>query len=585
MTTGTFQRSTVYRAAIGTAWVAGVFIVCVAAGMLYQRFTASSSDPWKSPQLLELKVQLQESPKNEAIKERIRELDLKFRERYFRRLVLGSTGGWLLLGGAIVLVLALRSAAEARKQPPMPQADREAGARAMRESARARRAVAFCGGVVVTTMAALGFGIRSALDDSPTGDSQLASAGPVLPPLPSNAEFLKNWPRFRGPLGGGVAVDANAPLTWNGATGAGIAWKSPVPAPGFNSPIVWGDRVFLSGATEEKREVFCYDAGSGRLLWQRAIEKAAGSPSEQPHISEETGFAASTMATDGRHAYAIFANGDLAAVTFDGNVAWSKHIAVPKNPYGHATSLAVWEGRVIVQMDQGESQPQNSRLMVFDGATGRTVWEKARPMPSSWATPIVIEASGQTQVITLGAPFVISYAFADGRELWRSEILGGEVTPSPIFADGKVLVIYPDNNLAALGTDGAGDITEKPPLWKVDDHIPDVTSPASNGELVFTVTSRGTIACFDAKAGKLLWDHELQTDAHASPTIAGNRLYITCTNGTTVVAETARTFKELARNELGEKVFASAAVVNGRIYVRGEHNLYCLTAAPSQPAP
>ncbi|MDO8542856.1 MAG: PQQ-binding-like beta-propeller repeat protein [Opitutaceae bacterium] len=583
------HASTFLLAALTTAWIAGAFLALVCAGLVYQRITASSNDPWKSPQLLELKAQLQDAPRDEGIKSRIRDLDLKFRQRYVRRLVMGRSGGWLLLGGSIVFIAALWTVAEARRRPPLPQPDHDAGARALRHAAASRRAVGVTAGALGIGLVAIAFGLHSALDD-PALAPMTAAAGVTTapragPPLPPHSEFLANWPRFRGPLGGGAASSGEAPLKWDGKTGTGIVWKAPVPAPGFNSPIVWGERVFISGATAEKREIFCYDAATGQLRWQRAIEKVPGSPAESPPISEETGYAAPTMATDGRHAYAIFAHGDLAAVTFDGDVAWSKHLGVPHNPYGHATSLAIWDGKLLVQLDQGEGRPHNSRLIAIDGGTGRVLWEKPRSMASSWATPIVIETAGSPQIVTLGVPFVIGYALADGRELWRAERLDGEITPSPIFAGGRLLVIHPDNKMMAFKPEGTGDITESPLDWKAEDNIPDITSPVSNGELVFTVTSRGIVTCFDLADGKTLWEKDLQTEAHPSPVIAGNRLYVTCTNGTTIVAAAGREYQELARNELGEKVFASAAIVRGRMYVRGLKNLYCLGPATKPASP
>jgi outer membrane protein assembly factor BamB len=573
-----------YKSAVATAWIAAAFLLCVCAGMVYQRVTASSNDPWKSPQLLELKEHLRESPQDERIKERIRELDLKFRQRYFRRLATDSAGAWLLFGGTIVLVLALKTAADARKRPPMPRLDHDAGARALQHAELSRRAVGITGGILVVAMLATAFGIRSSLTEASRA-AGLAAGGAeaATRPLPTPAEYLANWPRFRGPTGSGVATRPEAPLTWDAGSGAAIAWKTPVPAPGFNSPIVWRDRLFLSGATGESREVFCYDTTSGALLWQRAIDKIPGSPAEPPHVLEETGYAAPTMATDGHHVYAMFANGDLAAMTFDGRIVWAKNLGLPRNPYGHATSLLTWEGNLLVQLDQGETRPQNSRLLAFDGTTGRQLWEKARPVPSSWTTPIVIEAAGKPQLVTVGEPFVIAYAPRDGTEIWRADILHGEVAPSPIFVRGLLLVIHPDNKMLAVRPDGSGDVSATPPVWTADDHIPDVTSPVSDGELVFTVTSRGFIACFDFKDGKLLWEHNLDTEVQASPALAANRLYITGTNGVTIVAEAGREYRELARNPLGEKVYATPAFVGGRIFFRGTKHVYCIAAAePAQ---
>ncbi|MBI5690405.1 MAG: PQQ-binding-like beta-propeller repeat protein [Verrucomicrobia bacterium] len=581
----TAPDSPVYRTAVSTAWVAGVFLVVVAGAMLYQRLTANSNDPWKSPQLLELKEQLRASPKDEKIKERIRELDLKFRQRYVRRLALTRTGGWLLLGGSVILVVALATAMETRKVQPLPRPDPTAGDRAQRDRAVARRAVGVAGAAVAVVMVGAAATLRSppTVGDRGGAGAAAEAAKAAVAPLPPASEFAANWPQFRGPGGSGVATAAEVPLSWNGASGAGVAWKTPVPEPGFNSPIVWGDRIFCSGGTREKRVVMCFDLATGRLRWDRVIEKVPGAPAQAPEISDQTGYAAPTMATDGVRAYAIFATGELAAVNFDGSLAWAKHLGVPKNLYGHATSLAVWQGRVIVQLDQGESGPANSRIMAFDGVSGKQLWEKARSVPGSWSSPIVIEAAGKTQIIALGDPLVTAYAAGDGAEPWRAELPGGEVTPSPAFVGGLVLAVNPHNALLALKPDGAGDVTASHVAWKAEDDVPDVTSPVGNDELVFTVTSDGKLLCFDVKTGARVWMHELKQEVQASPAIAGGRLYLIGSNGVTIVAAVAREFKELARNELGEKIVASPAFVRGKIILRGLENLYCLAGETPKP--
>ncbi len=252
--------------------------------------------------------------------------------------------------------------------------------------------------------------------------------------LPTPEEYRANWPRFRGPDGGGVAAGGHAPLTFDVKAGTNIAWSVAVPVAGFNSPVVWGDRVFLSGGDDAKCEVMCFDVQSGKLLWQTAVPKVERGADEKQEPPDQSGMAAPTVATDGRRAYAIFANGNLAAFNFDGSVAWAKHLVIPKNSYGHASSLATWQDRVIVQIDQGEVDDKLSRLFAFDGASGAVVWEKERNVGASWATPIVIEAAGKTQLITLALPWVIAYSPKDGAEMWRAESLDGEVTPSPVFA-------------------------------------------------------------------------------------------------------------------------------------------------------
>ena len=215
------------------------------------------------------------------------------------------------------------------------------------------------------------------------------------------AEMKRNWPRFRGADASGVSGFTNAPQKWDVKSGAGILWKSSVSAKGFNSPITWAERVFFSGGDAAKREVFCLDAKNGQLQWRKAVENVPGSPTQALEIPDTTGYAAGTMATDGRRVYVIFANGDLAALLLDGKPAWSKSFGPLKNAYGYATSLATWNDKVILQLDQGESDDHKSKLYALNGRTGDVVWERPRKVGSSWATPIIIDAAGKPQVITL----------------------------------------------------------------------------------------------------------------------------------------------------------------------------------------
>jgi outer membrane protein assembly factor BamB len=392
---------------------------------------------------------------------------------------------------------------------------------------------------------------------------------------PTPVEMKANWPRFRGPDGNGVA-ETTAPVKCDVKSGENIAWTSEVPASGFSSPVVWGDRVFLSGGDEEKRVVLCFDAASGKLLWQQAVPEPSEN-NEKPELHDECGMAAGTVATDGRRVYAMFASGDVAAFDFDGKVVWSKRLSVPKNPYGHAASLLTWQDRVIVPLDQGDPDDKLSKLYSLDSATGAVVWEQPRPVGASWATPIVFDAAGQAQIATLAVPWVIAYAAKDGAELWRAECLDGEVTPSPIFAADTLFVVSPANKLQAIRPDGHGDVTKTHLSWMAEDGIPDITSPVSNGELVFVINTGGMLTCYDAKEGTKQWEHDLSDECNASPSIAGGNLYLITKKGTLVVTEAAREFKELGRSPLGEAVVASPAFAQHRIFVRGAKHLICIS--------
>jgi outer membrane protein assembly factor BamB len=366
--------------------------------------------------------------------------------------------------------------------------------------------------------------------------------------------------------------------------GVQIVWQSAIPAPGHSSPIVWGDRVFISGGTAARREVFCYAVSNGALLWRRAVENVPGSPPQVAEVPEDTTFAASTMATDGRRVYAIFANGDLGALRFDGGLVWAKYLGPLKNPYGYATSLAMWKNNLLVQLDQGETKAEGSRLISLDGASGRVVWERGRSAPASWATPLVVEAGGKTQIITLANPWVIAYAPADGKELWRARLLEGDVVPSPGLAGGLVLVINPGSTLMAVRPDGSGDVSKTKVAWSTYENVPDIASPVGSDELVFTVSNIGLVTCFQASDGKKIWEKNLDFEVQASPGIVGGRLFILDENGVVVTLEAGREFHEIARSRLPDKFLASPAIANGRTFLRGETNLFCLGAAGAKTA-
>ena len=569
-----------------TAWVAGVFSVLVALAMLLGRFQAGFGVPLESSQLKQLKEELRLNPSDEQKKRSIRELDLRLRQQHFRHLARARSGAWFLAGGSVLFLLAMYQAASLEKKRPRPKS--RVGTpqeRVVRAAARARWSVAVSGGAIGVVLFVLSL-LPSAPFGSPTPEPQPEANG-SSPSAATNdvvafAELQKNWPRFRGADGSGVSVFTNAPSQWDVKTGSGIAWKVPVPAAGFGSPIAWNERVFLSGGDATRHEVFCFSGSTGELLWRHSVTNVPGSPPKPPEVPESSGIAASTMATDGRRVYAMFANGDLAAFTLDGKAAWSKSFGALKNPYGHSSSLAIWQGRLIVQLDQGDSEEGKSRLYSLDGRTGQVVWQQTRKVGSSWASPLVFEAAGKTQMLALAVPWAISYAATDGTELWRVEGLNGEVLPSPVLAAGLLFVISPSEKLLAIRPDGQGDVTKTHVAWSSEDYVPDISSPLSNGELVFTLTSPGVLSAFDAKDGKKQWEHDFEMEFHASLGLSGGRLYLFSQKGTALVVEAARQFRELFRWEMGDSFHASPAFVQDGIILRGVTNLWKLQA--SKPA-
>ncbi len=574
------DRPPAYLAWEMTTWVAGVFSALVGLAMIVGHFNAKSDDPLNSPRLKQSKEELRLRPADEQFKQRIRELDLRLRSRYFSHLSRMGSGVHLLLGGVGLFVLASTRRARFRKRPPMPRPKEDLAEETARHTGIERWSVAGSGTAVGTFLFVISLTWSTALPKRAADLDKLlgtASSTALASDAASLEEMRQNWPRFRGLDGSGVSAFTNLPARWDPATSEGIAWKTAVPAAGFNSPIVWGDRIFLSGGNASLREVFCLDAKTGQIVWRQPVTVAGGvAPAYE--IPESTGYAAETMATDGRRVYVVFANGDVAAFTLEGGAAWSRNLGPVKNPYGHATSLATWRDRLIVQFDQDEKEDGRSKLYALEGRTGRTVWQRPRNVGASWATPIVIEAAGKSQVITLSVPWVIAYAATDGAELWRVDCLNGEVTPSPIFAGRLLFVVSPSEKLLAIRPDGRGDVTKSHVVWTTEDNVPDVTSPVSNGDLVFTLTTSGVLTCFDARDGRKLWEHDYEMECHTSPSLAGDRLLLFGQKGSGVVVAAAREFKEMFRTEMGDAFHASPAFAGDRMFLRGVTNVWCVGA-------
>jgi outer membrane protein assembly factor BamB len=464
------------------------------------------------------------------------------------------------------------------KRLPFPQPDPDAANRLVRRARLSRNAVAACGVAALAGFSVIAFSsTRSQIADF----HALAIILENEQPAPASAyaipaeELRANWPRFRGYEGAGVAAEGPAVKA-----APDIVWQKPSPASGFNSPIIWKQRMFFTGGDAGLREVFCLNTVTGELEWRQRVNiPAPASAGEVPEIPEMTGYAASTAATDGERVYAIFATGELAAFTLEGQLVWSKNVGPLDNPYGHAASLATWENQLIVQLDQGYEDSRKSKIQCWDGGTGEMLWQKSRPVGASWTSPIVVEASGKPQVLTLSLPWAISYSPTDGTELWRAGPIDGEVTPSPVYAGGRFFVVNPGTyQLMAIRSDGSGDISKTHIEWIVDGDMPDITSPVSNGERVFTVTSGGDLTCFDGASGTEVWKHSLEAkgEFQASPSITGSTLLLLSAAGDVIGVEAESEFRELWRMSLEDEFHATPAFANGHIYLRGNKNVWCL---------
>jgi len=273
----------------------------------------------------------------------------------------------------------------------------------------------------------------------------------------------------------------------------------------------------------------------------------------------------------------IFPTGDVTAIDADGRIVWSKSLGIPKNLYGHASSLAIARGIVIVQYDQGDTKENLSFLYGYDAATGKEAWKTPRPVRSSWTTPIVIPSPAGPQVVTSADPWVIGYDVKTGAEIWRAKGMTGDVAPSLAYENGVVYATMERSDLIAVKVDGKGNVT-KTHSRKFDvDELSDISTPLVLGGRMLTGLSLSMkLTCVSTTDGALLWEQDMKGRFHATPIGVGKLAYCTDGRGITHIIELGDEFKQMAANPLGEPVNATAAFVGGKIYMRGEKNLYCI---------
>lgn len=580
-----------HTAAVRSAYVAAVFVSIVALLLLWDFSGRLVKDPLDSDAYRQIRAQLAASPVDDALRERIRAEDVRLRENYFRQRRFTRTGGWLALAGAVVLLISIKAAVTLQRKLPSPAAAEAPRDQETRQLNVARWAVAGLGVVLAGAALVLSSTIRTELASvAPAvseGEPKIAAAGrpggataPAMPPaaLPSPEEIAANWPRFRGPGGLGIAPEIDLPAEWNAESGEGIRWKTPVPMPGNSSPIIWGDRLFLTGADEERRVVLCYDTAEGKQLWEAEIPATPESEGKVPELSEDTGYAAPTPVTDGARVYAMFANGDVAAVDFQGKIVWTKGLGIPDNAYGHASSLAMWRDRVIIQFDQGAPKDQLSKLIALDAASGETAWSTPRDVANSWPSPIVINHEGSEQIITCSDPFVIAYNPVDGKEVWRCKCLRQDVGPSPAYADGIIYTVSEFPQMTAIRPSGTGDITgnDEYVLWIAEDNLPDTCSPLATAKHVYVLASYGYLTCYDAKSGKLVWEWESDDSYTSSPTLVGDRIYVFGLETCAVIQPGDEGAETVGEGSLGEECVTSPAFRDGRMFIRGKEHLFCI---------
>ncbi len=606
--------------ALWTALIAGIFTVIVSVLMAINFWQLKSTDPLESESLKILVEQLQKDTSNQELQEEIRRLDLLVRKAYFTKHWQIRAGGALLLGGGIVLLIALRVFHGLKSSIDVPAAGNLAGEAEILVS---RRWLLFTVLILFVFSLFAAYLSEDYLAGTPVVGEVIKDPGPPVqeivpkssetsqniviaereanaavgsfeeinptdkpgeiekkaePPAraeevkpaeshPTHADIMRQFPSFRGPYGIGLSQHKNIPVDWDGASGKNILWKSPIPAPGYNSPVIWGDRLFLTGASRTSQSVYCYDRNNGKILWQHDANGIPRTSTQVPRVTDDTGFAAPSAATDGHGVFAIFATGDVVGMDMEGNRLWGRNLGLPDNHYGHSSSLLVWRQFLFIQFDGNKG----GKVMGLDIANGTTIWETQRNSKISWASPILANVGNKYELILTSTPLVAGYDPLTGKEKWSVDCLSGEVGPSAGYSNGVVFAANEYANLVAISPGPEAKV-----LWESNEYLPEVSSPVAAKGMLFIGTSYGVIACFDASSGELIWEYEADEGFYASPIIADDKVYFLDMDGKMHIFSVDRKMNLIGEPELGEGSVCTPAFCDGRIYLRSREFLYCI---------
>ncbi len=409
----------------------------------------------------------------------------------------------------------------------------------------------------------------------------------------ANQAAAEEWPFWRGPRGDGSSSEVEVPTNWNGTTGENIAWQVDVPGKGHSSPIVWGDRVFLTTCTPEdqRRLLLCFDRQTGKTLWQTEVISA-----ELEINHRLNSHASGTPATDGERVYVSFfepsgtkdkdpveTNRDrsqgsmvVAAYDFDGKEVWKVRPGSFASLHGFCSNPILYRDLVIVNGDHDG----DAYLVGLNKKTGQTVWKTPRENKKrSYTTPIIRTIDGREQMILSGSICVASYDPNTGRRHWIIDGPTDQFVASVVYGKGLVFVTagFPERHMMAIRPNGTGNVTESHIVWRTRNACAYVPSPAAVGDYFVVVTDRGVGSCFQADSGQRHWKERIGTESFSSsPVVIAGLVYFLDEAGTTHVVRPGKKLDIVAENPLGEACYASPAVSNGQIFIRSESRLWCI---------
>ncbi len=470
------------------------------------------------------------------------------------------------------------------------------------------------------------------------------------------AQAGDNWPQWRGPEGNGLSDSKGLPVTWS--SNQNVVWKTELPAWSGGTPIIWGDRIFLTSPSKVVTNaaaaafranpapapaqvqaqqapptqppgppgrgpgrrgpgggggrgfggrggfegsygvsnpggpnllLLCLSKKDGKVLWERKLD-------EGNRLWRKGNSSSPSPVTDGQHVWVVTGNGAVTAYDFEGREIWKRNLQKDYGNFGlnwgYASSPLLLEGKLIIQVLHGNNTDDPSYVVAFAAATGKELWRKERPTdapresPDAYTTPALLVHEGRKEVVVSGGDYVTGHDPETGAEVWRAGGLNPNkagnyrIIASPVVKEGMIFAPTRQRPLLALRAGGKGDITTSHLAWKwEDDGGPDVPSPLSDGRNFYMVDDRGLVTCVDIKTGKAIWGPERTAvgTVSSSPLLADGKIYITNERAVTTVLQASGEFKPLATNELdGTYTLSSPAVSGSQLFVRTSTHLYCL---------
>ena len=447
-----------------------------------------------------------------------------------------------------------------------------------------------------------------------------------------------NWPGWRGPEGTGVSSEKNLPVKWDANTN--VRWRVQLPGPCNSSPIVWGDRVFVTQALDggNRRTVMCFDRADGKLLWQ----SGAAYSDEEPTQQQNNPYCSATPVTDGERVIASFGSAGLYCYDFAGKEIWHRNLGKMSHMFGNASSPILYGDLCILPFGPDEK----ARLIAVNKRTGETVWEVEPPKvdpseqqssegpggaggpgipgagggpggPSSpggpsgpggprepqdrgnpsgtWSTPIIVKADGHDELVMAFPYRLAAYDPKTGKLLWLSKDIGATIYATPVWGENAVVAMSSGmvkGNVIAVKPGGSGDVTESRRLWHLEIEI--AKSRIGSGVIheghFYAISYHGIAECVELKTGKTVWEQQLKgqgekSSSWSSMLLADGKIYVPNQSGDVFVLRASPQFELLATNSVSEPTNASLAASNGELLMRTEKNLWCFASSSRTRTP